>query len=416
MILRAILKSAEPAPSVTAETIAGLQPFARLQPQMLGTIAEHSRLVERPAGPWKPEADEGDARWYLLRGELAIERDGRLRYRLRAEDPAAAFPLPLAPGDAYRLHEPGRLLQIPARYLNLVQAQRGEDDTAIQLHEDDDEAALYIRFREELAQGQFALPAMPDLAIRIGKALDDPHTVNEDIARLIQLDPALSARVMRVVNSAAFAGGVPAGTLHQAVSRLGRQQVRNLVFSCIIKDLFRTGSPVLRARLDALWEHSRRVAAISALLARFTPGLDADRGLLAGLVHDIGAIPLLHAARDMPELIAAPAVLDRLVTEMKGEIGRMTLRHWRFDDELAELAHQAEHWHRLGSCVPDYLDVVLVAQLHAEVGRGTGTRLPAIDAIPAFRKLALGRLTPRASIAVLEESAREIAEIEELLD
>ncbi|RMG35471.1 MAG: HDOD domain-containing protein [Gammaproteobacteria bacterium] len=381
---------------------------------MLESIAEHCASRRLPAGPWEPECDPA-WRWFLLDGEVEVYRGDQLRARLTHEEPAAAFPLPCSEPYRFRLVTSSRVLRLPARYLELAKARWGEKTSGIELHEDDEEATLYFRFREELQRGDFELPAMPDLAVDIGRALDDPRTVNDDIARLVQLDPALTARVMRIVNSAAFAGGIPVSSLQQAVGRLGRQQVRNIVFSCIVKGLFHTSSSVLKARLEKLWKHSCKVAAVSALLARFTPGLDAGRGLLAGLVHDIGAIPLLHAAQNVPELLERPAVLDRLVADMKGEVGRLTLLHWHFDGELARVAQDAEHWYRLGSCVPDYLDIVLVAQLHAFVGEGLHLELPRIDAIPAFHRLALGRLSPRASIAILDEAAREIAEIEGLL-
>ncbi|BAN68966.1 signal transduction protein [endosymbiont of unidentified scaly snail isolate Monju] len=381
---------------------------------MLRTIAAHSEVIELPAGPWQPRP-EPEHCLFLDKGRLQLARPGQPPFYLDADQPAAAFPLPLD-DTGWKALIPCRLLRVPTRYLELSRGASSRTETGIELTEDDAEADLYLECRDELKQGRFELPAMPELAVRIGKALDDPNTVNADIARLIQLDPALNARVMRVVNSAACAGRGRIGSLQQAVARLGRQQVRNLVFSCIIKDLFRTDSPVnLKSRIQALWRHSCRVAAISTILARLTPGLDPERALLAGLVHDIGAIPLLHAARNLPALQKAPGLLDHLIDDLKGEVGQLTLEHWHFDHELARVARHAEDWQRLGTAIPDYLDVVLLAQLHAAVGQGTGSRLPRIDQIPAFRRLALGRLTPRHSIAVLDEAKREIAEIEDLL-
>ncbi len=390
-----------------------LYPYAEQHAAMLRIIAAHSEVVKLPAGPWQPRP-EPEHCLFLDQGRLQLTRPGQRPFRLDAEQPAAAFPLPLDDTD-WKALTPCRLLRVPARYLELSRGASSRTETGIELIENDAEADLYLESRDELKKGRFELPAMPELAIRIGKALDDPNTINADIARLIQLDPALSARVMRVVNSVAYAGRERIGSLQQAVARLGRQQVRNLVFSCLIKDLFRTDSPVLKNRIHALWRHSCRVAAISAVLARLTPGLDPERALLAGLVHDIGAIPLLHAARNLPALQNAPGLLDHLIDDLKGEVGQLTLEHWQFDNELAMLARHAENWQRLGTAIPDYLDVVLLAQLHAAVGQDTDSHLPRIDQIPAFHRLALGRLTPRYSIAVLNEAEREIAEIEELL-
>ncbi len=413
VILRASKKIADERHRPEPERLRRLYPFAKQHHSMLETIAAHSEVIELAVGPWQPEADPAHC-LFLDRGRLRFQRPEQAAMGLADEQPAAAFPLPLEQGE-WRVLTPTRLLRVPSRYLELARGASNHTDTGIELIEDDAEAGLYLECRDELKQGRFELPAMPELAVRIGKALDDPDTLNADIARLIQLDPALSARVMRVVNSAACAGSQRIGSLSQAVARLGRQQVRNLVFSCIIKDLFRTDSAVLKARIDTLWRHSCRVAALSAVLARLTPGLDPERALLAGLIHDIGAIPLLHAARNLPSLQHAPELLDRLIDDLKGEVGQLTLQHWCFDEELALLARHAEDWQRLGSAIPDYLDVVLLAQLHAAVGQETGIRLPRIDQVPAFHRLALGRLTPRHSIAVLEEANREIGEIEQLL-
>jgi hypothetical protein len=79
------------------------------------------------------------------------------------------------------------------------------------------------------------------------------------------------------------------------------------------------------------------------------------------------------------------------------------------------VARHADHWHRFGTAIPDYLDVVLLAQLHAFIGQGVRRDLPPIDQIPAFSKLALGKLTPQRSIGVLEHAAADVREIETLL-
>lgn len=414
MILRAFKKHAEPqALKPDIRDIESLATFGNLPEAMLRNIAEHSRFVEFENGDWPP-AEAGWQR-FLQQGELLLEHLSGTRHRLRTGDPGTGYPLP---GDAdwkIRALDSARLVEIPGRYLELCREQHASSGSNIELHEDDAEAQLYLEFHRELTQGNYELPALPDLAIRIGKAMDDPDTNNEDIARLVQLDPALSARLMSVVNSAAFAGSTPISSLQQAVARLGRQQVRNLVFSCIIKDLFRTESAPLRRMMKTLWTHSCRVAAICSVLARFTPGLDPDRALLAGLVHDIGVIPLLHTASNMPALAGNTRVLQRLITEMKAEVGQLTLQTWHFDPELCQLARHAENWHRIGTAIADYTDVVLVAQLHAFVGQHEPGDHPPIDAIPAFRKLALGKLTPRHSIGVLDKAAHEIDEVERLL-
>ena len=418
MILRAFRKQKDNPVGLRAQDIGALATFASLPPQMLQTIAEHSGQQLVSPGKWAPDTEDDNC-YFLANGTLQLLHDGKDRLKLTPDSPGTGYPLPAGPHWQVIAQTDASLLRVPRRYLELTREQKAatEDKATggIELHEDDNEAQLYLEFHQMLKAGKYELPVMPDLAVRIGKAIDDPDTDNEDIARLIQLDPAVSARVMSVVNSAAFAGTTVIRSLQQAVARLGRQQVRNLVYSCIIKDLFRTESSMLKNSMKALWNHSCRVAAISSVLARYTPGLDPDRALLAGLVHDIGIIPLLQTARTHPRLAQSATVLEHLIDELKAEVGRLTLQAWHFDDELSGLAAHAEDWFRLGTAAPDYLDVVLVAQLHAFAGQPGGRQLPRIDQIPPFHRLALGKLTPRHSIAILDKAAREIDEVEQLL-
>lgn len=415
VILRAFNRRAADNSSFPSEDeIRHLAGFEKLPRPLLETVAKHSDRLHIPSGRWVPVEHEV-SEYFLLHGQLALASPGRQARKLKADTPAARYPLPTDGAWSLNADKDVILLKVPARYLDLTRNQNGTRQDGIELHESEEEARLYMEFHHALKAGKYDLPAMPDLAIRIGRAIDEPNTDNEDIARLIQLDPALSARIMSVVNSAAFAGTSPIRSLPQAVGRLGRRQVRNLVFSCIVGDLFHTDSRILQAHMRTLWQHSCQVAAISAVLARHTPGLDPDQALLAGLVHDIGAIPLLQAARANTELVHSPEVLERLVSEMKGEIGQLTLKTWNFDDELASLAYQAEDWFRLGTAIADYVDIVLIAQLHAFAGRGPCNRYPRIEQIPAFHKLAEGRLTPRRSIAILDKAAKDIDEIERLL-
>lgn len=392
-----------------------LAPFRRQHESLLESVADHSKLVAVAAGPWSPERPR-EYMYFLRKGRLLVEDPQQARHEVSAVSAAAAFPLPT--GERWRIEatSPFELTQVPARYLELANAMHSsESGSSIELLEDDASGEIYLDFYQTLKNGKYELPSLPDLAVRIGKSIDDPNTLNSDIARLIQMDPSLAARVMSVVNSAAYRTGDPIRSLQQAVARLGRQQVRNLVFSCIIKGLFRSDSPVLKKRMQALWAHSCRVAAISFVLARVTPGLDPNRAMLAGLIHDIGAVPILQTARKHPDVSHNAALLDQIIDNLKSEIGPLTLIEWNFDEEMIALAREAEHWHRIGSAVPDYLDVVLLAQLHAFIGTPHQKNLPPIDQIPAFGKLALGQLTPRHSIGVLEHASRDIEEVESIL-
>lgn len=400
------------APQADAAQLAGLVPFQGRDDRELARFAAASRLLEVPTGPWKPPVMPASV-LFLLQGSIElISRDGK-GLRLTHDSPKARLPLPDPEEYRIRAAIPSTLIEVPARFLS------DEDegyDCGFEMHEGDIEDQVYLDFYQALTAGKCDLPSMPDLAVRIGQVIDDPNTASEDIARVIQTDPALAARVMSVVNSAAHHTGQTIHSLSQAVSRLGRRNIRDLVFSFILKGVFRTDSIPLQTRMNALWSHSCEVAAIAAVLARYTPGLDPEHALLAGLIHDIGVVPVLNNARLYPELMTDIGLLDRVVSDLRGEVGALTLRQWGFGDDMIDIALNAEDWRHLGNAIPTYLDVVLLAQLHVHVGRPQMHGLPHIDSVPAFFKVADGQLTPRGSLAVIDQASAEIAQVQHMLE
>ena len=288
--------------------------------------------------------------------------------------------------------------------------------TDIELVEDEMEDQLYVDFFCKLQDGHFELPSMPDIAVRISKAVNNPDTGSDDIARIIQMDPASATRIIHIVNSPAYAGRHHIDSCPDAVTRLGRNVTRNLVLSFVLRNLFRTRHEILRKRMSELWAHSRRVASICHVLARITSELDPDRAMLAGLIHGIGAVPILSASREYPELVENPALLDETVSRLRAQVGALVLRKWDFMNEFTDVALHADNWARDEGDKADYTDLVIISQLHAYVGTPRMQELPRLDLVPAFHKLAQGKLSPQQSMQVLEKSKADIQAVESLLD
>lgn len=349
---------------------------------------------------------------FLYSGQLELRCANGERQFLSSVSPPARFPLPPPAQIQARALGPATFLQVP---LSVAAAARHEAPFA---RPSDPHLATLSRILEnKLASGDIPLPSMPDLAVKLNSAMHDPdgRQDDQDIARLIQLDPALATKVIHLVNSAAFRFAHRADTVQQAVTRLGRSRVRNLALGFLLRNAFTTRSPSLRAHANALWLRSCHVAAISFTLARQLSLLDPERAMLAGLVHQIGALPILGLAQQQPQLFGQAALLDIAVPAFEKPLGRLVLEHWQLGADLLEVVGHAGDWQRIGHAVPDYVDIVLLAQRHADMGRPGCDQGPAIDAMPAFRKLELGRLTPRKSIRALEEAEREILELRRIL-
>lgn len=391
----------------------------RVQAYVLGQahVAHHNAGSEI-AHP----GSESGAVYFLLRGEVRItdtegtqtlfEADREYNFRpLTAASPRLSGIV--ACSEVELLSLPLELFEAINRLPSQVQKGSGK---AIELTDySGPEADLYWEFHEAILEERMELPSMPDITLRIARTVHAPNSDSHDIARVIEADPAVAGRIISVVNSAAYRGRELIDNVPDAVTRLGRNATHNLIISFALGKLFHSRSQPLQHRMKTLWHHLSYVAPICHELARLTPGLEPEKALLCGLLHDIGALAILGAASGKPELSENPALLDRITESLKAEVGAMVLRKWGFPDAFVQAALHAEDWLEEISEEPDYTDLVVVAQLHAYVGTPRMQSLPRLDLVPAFHKLALGQLTPRYSIAILERARDWMQELRQLL-
>jgi len=399
---------------LTTDRLRKFAPFLSSSDNTLNFILGRSHVIEQNPGNWQPEESENN-QYFLLNGAIRLQAANGRFLELSVGSPRAKYVLPVNADSKIIVSKPSRFAVIPNQALACLDSKKQQDEDQFGLQELNISGEIYIAFYDNLKAGKCDLPMMPDLALKIGRTLNDPKTDNEAIAKLIQLDPTLSTRILSVVNSAAFGGTSKITTLKNAVARLGRRQVRNLVYGIILQNLFKTDSPLLKRRMKNLWVHSCHVAAVSFILAKHTPGLDADHAMLAGLVHNIGVIPILSEARKYPEVENNRETLDTILNDMRGDIGALTLSQWGLDDSFIKVCKNAENWFYLGSALPEYIDIVLIAQLHTAIAEHKHLDMPEISEIPAFEKVADGRLNQHASLKVLQHANQEIQELRTLL-
>jgi HD-like signal output (HDOD) protein len=399
--------------SVTVEDLSALGPYANLTPSELEMAAEMAEHVTVKQGLINHELPP-DHRIFLANGSLQIQTRTGWVLQLKAGTPQARYPVPSQPAvTSLYAPETARFLCLPRSVRIAPPIGTLNNNARPQLTEEEAEALEKLRMHFRKERGE--LPSLPDLALKIGKAIDNPDNANDDIARLIQLDPALAARILSVVNSAAFGGLHKINSIQQATARLGRNKVRSLVYSCLLKNIFKNSSRSLKKRMVDLWQHSAHIAALCFVLARETPGIDPEQALLAGLIHDIGSIAVIGGISHFPVLAGREEVLDYTIASLRVEVGVQTLKRWGLEDELEEVVRSAENWLRLGSAIPENADVVILAQLHALIGSSQQADLPRIDTTPAFSKLARGELSPRHSLGILEEAEADVREIRALI-
>ncbi|MES9902193.1 MAG: HDOD domain-containing protein, partial [Sedimenticola sp.] len=169
-------------------------------------------------------------------------------------------------------------------------------------------------------------------------------------------------------------------------------------------------SDALDKRLRANWAQSVQIAAISRVLAQPLPWLDRDQAMLAGLIHNIGSLPILIMSEAYPQLIENENRLDYLVDQLSPTIGKQILETWNFPSSLVQVTEHFKNFAYDGSSDCDYVDVVLVARLQAlNIHHLEETD---ITQIPSFTKVGL---EPEVDIVTIEGVAEDLAEVEGIL-
>jgi HD-like signal output (HDOD) protein len=152
-----------------------------------------------------------------------------------------------------------------------------------------------------------------------------------------------------------------------ATARIGIQYACNLAVGLAMEQMFQATSDAVDERMRQIWTHSTEVAGISAVLARNYTRLKPDQATLAGLVHKIGALPILRFAEEDRHLLKDLHALDALIDALHGEIGKLILDTWGFPPEIASVPMAYLDFARKPPAV-DFADIVMVANLQSYMG------------------------------------------------
>jgi len=408
------------------EDLKKINTFASGNALLLQTIIDDVPVSSAAKGEKIIElGDTSEFGYFLLSGTLILKAaDGGVRTVEDDSDSAKNQIAQLIPR-RYQViaATPVTYLKVPNDLITSINSHSDENNIVLSDSDNENQDQSEFAFEneisyqlyQELKNDTLVLPSLPDIAVRVGNALKDEKSDAQQIANIAQTDPAIAAKLVKAANSAMYGGSNKVDSCSAAVIRLGTDLTHKLVTTFAIKELFQSSSALLNRRMKKLWDHSTKVAAIAHVLAKKLGKFDPEHALLAGLVHDIGTLAILNYAVDFPEAQDNRQVLDSTIKTLRGQVGSMILKNWSFPEGLPEVAADAENWTRNVTGEPDYSDLIIIAQLHSFIGTDEMNNAPAIDTVPAFKRLKLSQLTPKMSLKILDEAKEEIAEARALL-
>jgi len=251
---------------------------------------------------------------------------------------------------------------------------------------------------------------LPASALRIMKIAEDPTSTEDALLEVLEGDPPLAARVLKVVNSAFYGRPRHVASTGAAMRLLGVNAIRNVALAASLNRLFRGGRTVPGFDAGELWTHSVAVGSAAHRLAERCLGIPPEEAMLAGLLHDIGLLVEIQASiTEFSSLIAATSQNASLAfadAEMQWlgatheEFGKALCEQWRFPDALAKAC--GHHHDPLALATEDQRLPAIIHVADVLAGRAGG----------GFTR-SVGRDVPRDGVCeLLGLSASDLAEIE----
>lgn len=259
--------------------------------------------------------------------------------------------------------------------------------------------------QQELNANRLILPTLPDIAIKVRETVNKGEATAQDLANMIVTDAALSARLIQVANSPLYRGSNEIKNIQTAVTRLGHKTLKSLITSLVMQQMFNPKSNNLKQYFRETWEQSVNVSAISRALAAFVPHLNPDEAMLAGLIHQIGKLPILMLVENMPEFSDSPSRLSKLLEKAHPAIGKIIMQNWTFPEELKAVPYEYINFSYDSGPKADYVDLVQVAFLQSIAGTDHPATRVDWSTVPAFAKLGIA---PDSEILEIEGVSEEI--------
>lgn len=250
---------------------------------------------------------------------------------------------------------------------------------------------------------EVTLPTLPEVALKVREAAESPEVSTAQLAAVIGTDTALTARMLKVVNSSLLRSGWEITDLQAAVGRLGVIYTSNLAIGLAMEQMFRSKSKAVDNKLREIWRRSLLVAGVCNSICKRRSDIRADQAILAGLVHQIGVLPILTYA-DQQCVQISTADLNHLINQIHPVIGHRILSRWEFPPELAEVPRGFSDLKRMSEQI-DYVDVVQAASIITSYG-GAGP-FESVDWEGNHALMALG--LDRAELGLYLEEATVLA-------
>lgn len=401
---------------VDLKELLALNDFKNLDDAAMVDLAEHASIVEYQPNDRLVAEKMSVYTLYLLEGELDMQTTGGIHQAFSAgtERAQEAVFYSDTPGHYGRCTKACKVLQVDRAVIEKYGLQNNRFDTDI--HYSDFETlegtaslALFDEITELFKSKSITLPSLPEIALYINSVLSKDDISTKKLAKIIQMDPVIAARLVQVANSDLY-GNEQTNSIQEAIDRIGLEGVRTIVMGVELRDMFMPGTQPVIDTMTHFYEHSIRTGVICYELAKQLPDFNRDHAFLAGILHDIGVLPILVVADRHPEMVSKQGRLETVIKDLKSYVGGLVLQQWDFSEGYIEVAKHAYDWNRSVE-KPDYCDLVQVALMHSHLVGGDRIPGPELYDLPAFKRLGMDKVNMANNLKKLKELSERVSDL-----
>ena len=279
---------------------------------------------------------------------------------------------------------------------------------------DPDAFAFVTELASELSWGKIDLPGIPDIAMRVRKALEDENVSSELLERIVGSEPVLAGRLVQLANSAALnVSGRRVTDLRMAIARTGFAMVRTTAIAYAISQL-RNQKELkgLEQPLKVLWNRCTLVAAMCRAIAPRISKVNPDAAMLAGLLHGVGELYILTRARKHEKLFKNDAAYRGIIRDWHASVAKAILENWEMDEDIVFAVGEFEQHDREHDGPVDLTDVLTIGYLLAAYHEHPESLELNMNDVAVCRRLGLGLLDYEA---LIRESRDEVNSLREVL-
>jgi len=226
---------------------------------------------------------------------------------------------------------------------------------------------------QRLREGIATIAPLPEIWHKIQSVLNDQDSAASDLAKWVEKDPVLTAHILKVCNSAAYAipGSPPVTHIALALTRLGMDAAQDIVLQMLMPEI---GNEETKKEVQYLYFHAQAIALFSRVLSEYGQIVDRQSASLFGMLHDIGKLVILHIeSQDKLNILAEHIAQGTPALKAEWDVlgythidaGMMLALHWKLPRNIHHFIYYHHHpcWHAMDSWPNDVQPAIMLAHL-----------------------------------------------------